>query len=174
MITVFLKRLLYAALVVLIQVLLLDKINILGYATPYLFVFFILTLDTGLSPIKKMTWGFVLGLIVDMFSNTMGMHAAATTLLAFAQPSLLRLFFVYDKRDNVNPSLSYIGARQYLLYIFTGTLLHHFIFYILKTFSFADVLSLLMCILLSTVLSFLLMLVVELVFRRDKYARKRR
>lgn len=172
MIAKFLRRLLAAVLLVLLQVLLLNRINIAGYVTPFLFIYFILILDSSVSPIERMIWGFCIGLVVDVFSSTPGMHAASTTLMAYAQPSLLRLFFVFDRRDRINPGFESMGVRPFLSYIFFGTLLHHAVFFMLKTFSFAQPLALLLTVLFSTLFTVLLMVLTELLLRRKRRRRR--
>ena len=78
----FFKRLLSLVLLVLLQVLMLNRINLFGYVTPILYIMMILKLDSGMSRGSILLWGFFIGLSVDIFSNTLGMHAAAATLLA--------------------------------------------------------------------------------------------
>ena len=77
---------------VLLQVLILNNVHIAGYATPFLYVYFILKFASGTSRNELMLWAFFLGLTIDIFSNTPGMNAAATVFLAFVRPTFLRLF----------------------------------------------------------------------------------
>ena len=76
---------------VLLQVLILNQMHINGYATPFLYIYFILKFHSRVSRNELMVWGFVLGLVVDMFSNTPGMNAAVTTCLAFFRNTFLRM-----------------------------------------------------------------------------------
>ena len=77
---------------VLFQVLVLNHVHIVGYATPFLYIFLILKFESSVSRNALMLWAFFLGLVIDVFSDTPGMNAAATVLLAFLRPLLLRLF----------------------------------------------------------------------------------
>lgn len=77
---------------ILLQVLILNNVHIAGVATPFLYVYFILKFNSGTSRNELMLWGFCIGLAIDIFSNTPGMNAAATVLLAFLRPLFLRLF----------------------------------------------------------------------------------
>ena len=72
---------------VLLQVLILNNVHIAGYATPFLYVYFILKFASGTSRNELMLWAFFLGLAIDIFSNTPGMNAAATVFLAFVRPT---------------------------------------------------------------------------------------
>ena len=77
---------------ILLQVLILNHVHIAGVATPFLYVYIILNFNYGTSRNELMVWGFCMGLAIDIFSNTPGMNAAATVLLAFLRPLFLSLF----------------------------------------------------------------------------------
>lgn len=68
---------------VLLQVLILNNVHIAGYATPFLYIYLILKFESDVPRNALMLWAFFLGLAVDVFSDTPGMNAAATVLLAF-------------------------------------------------------------------------------------------
>ena len=85
---------------VLLQVLILNNVHIAGYATPFLYIYLILKFESDVSRNTLMLWAFFLGLTVDVFSDTPGMNAAATVLLAFLRPTFLRLFVPRDTLDS--------------------------------------------------------------------------
>ena len=97
---------------ILLQVLILNNVHIAGVATPFLYVYFILKFNSGTSRNELMVWGFCMGLAIDIFSNTPGMNAAATVLLAFLRPLFLRLFTPRDTLDSIVPSLKSMGIRR--------------------------------------------------------------
>ena len=92
MIITYIHRIGWFIGLVLLQVLILNNVHIAGYATPFLYIYFILKFSSGTSRNELMLWAFFFGLTIDIFSDTPGMNAAATVLLAFLRPSLLRLF----------------------------------------------------------------------------------
>ncbi len=57
--------------------------------------------------------GFFLGLAVDVLSDTPGMNAAATVLLAFLRPTFLRLFVPRDTLDTLVPGSPYNGNSSF-------------------------------------------------------------
>ncbi len=73
-----------------IQVFLLDHINIGGSVNPYIYVLFILLLPFETPGWLLLILAFLLGIIIDLFSGTMGMHASATVLMAFLRPFVMR------------------------------------------------------------------------------------
>ena len=84
----YLRYILIFILLLLIQLLVLNNINLGGYINPYVYLLFILLLPYGTPRWVLLLVGFFTGLVVDYFSNTLGLHASATLILAFFGPSL--------------------------------------------------------------------------------------
>ncbi len=158
---VYIRRLAWFIGLVLLQVLVLNHVHVAGYATPFLYIYFILKLDTGVARNELMLWGFFLGLSVDIFSCTPGMNAAATVLLAFARPSVFRLFSSRDTFDDVEPGFMSIGIGSFIKYVVAGVLLHHTALLMIESFSFFDLPVLLLKIITSSLLTVLCILGIE-------------
>ena len=88
MLTVFVKRLLQMLGLVALQVLVCNHIHLLGYATPMPYVLFLAYLPLNANRVGNLLWAFVMGLLIDVFSNTPGEAAASLTLAAMAQVSI--------------------------------------------------------------------------------------
>ena len=76
-------RILWFAGLILLQVLVLNYVHIHQFAKPMLYVYFILKLDSNTGRNQTMLWSFALGLCIDILSNTPGLNATASVLLAF-------------------------------------------------------------------------------------------
>lgn len=161
MLTTFLKRLALMCFLVLLQALILNNVRFFGYATPILYLCLLLKFDADMSRYAQHLWGFFLGLAVDIFSDTPGVNAAATTLLALARPLLLRLFTPRDCADNMEPSARSMGTGLFTRYIFTALLLHQTACILLLHFSFAHPAGMALHILCNTLLTTLLILIIE-------------
>lgn len=161
MIGLFLKRIGWFVGLVLLQVLILNNIHIAGFATPILYLYFILKLPSSVSRVELICWGFFLGLSIDMFSNTPGMNASATTLLAFMRPSLIRLFAPKDSMDEIVPGIHTVSLSFYIKYTFTCVLIHTATLFVIEAFSFLSWELLLLKIGLSAVLTFIGILAIE-------------
>ena len=114
MIITYIHRIGWFIGLVLLQVLILNNVHIAGYATPFLYIYFILKFASGTSRNELMLWAFFFGLTIDIFADTPGMNAAATVLLAFLRPSLLRLFTPRDNLDSIIPSFKSMGITPFL------------------------------------------------------------
>ena len=146
---------------ILLQVLILNNVHIAGVATPFLYVYFILKFNSGTSRNELMVWGFCMGLAIDIFSNTPGMNAAATVLLAFLRPLFLRLFTPRDTLDSIVPSLKSMGIASFLKYLVVSVFVHHFMLLTLEFFSFTSIPLLLLRVVSSTILTITCIMAVE-------------
>jgi rod shape-determining protein MreD len=136
-----------------LQVIVFNKINLFGYATPFLYFLPLLVMNTSTTKNKLMFWGFSVGLIIDMFSNTPGVNAAATVFLAYFRTPILHLYTPRDAWDNINPMPSSVGAIAFLKYMLTCVLIHHSLLLMLETFTFIYWNHLIVSILASVMLS---------------------
>jgi rod shape-determining protein MreD len=92
MINNLLRGFIYFVVFVLIQVLVLNNIHFLRIATPFLYLYFIIKMPVGSSRTQVVFFSFIAGVVIDTFSNTPGMHAAACTLAGFCREPLIRVF----------------------------------------------------------------------------------
>jgi rod shape-determining protein MreD len=111
-----------------------------------------LRLEANTSRNEAMLWGFALGLCIDIFSNTSGMNAAATVMLAFSRPVYLSLFTPRDNQKIV-PSLKNMGFSSYVKYLLVAVFTHHLMLFTIAFFSFSDIYELFVRIVSSTVLT---------------------
>lgn len=105
--------------------------------------------------------GILLGLAVDVFSNTPGMNAAATTFLAFMRPSLLTLFTPRDCAEDMEPGIKSMGFWLFFRYVLVGVALHHTVLFAIESFSFFDLGFLSLEILSSTLLTTFCVMAIE-------------
>lgn len=146
---------------VLLQVLILNNVHIAGYATPFLYIYLILKFESDVSRNALMVWAFFLGLSVDVFSDTPGMNASATVLLAFLRPTFLRLFVPRDTLDALIPSIRTMGVLPFLKYLIVSVFVHHAMLLTIEFFSFAHIGTLLLRIVASTLLTVACIMAVE-------------
>ena len=147
---------------VLMQVLILNQMHVNGYATPFLYIFFILKFHSRVSRNELMLWAFALGLIVDMFSNTPGMNAASATCLAFFRNTLLRMVTLRDMDEGFRPSVRSMGMSSFIRYVFLSCSMFCSILFLIDTFSFYDFPVLLLKILSSIISTMLCVFCVEM------------
>lgn len=147
----------------LVQVLLFNNICLFGLATPFVYVYFLLVLDRDIDHNMLMLIAFFLGLVIDIFSNTPGVNAGASVLIAFIRPGILRLFSPRGEYENFEPGIYTLGGGAFVRYAIILVLLHHATLFFLEAFSLVNVGYLLLRILCSALLSMMLVMAIEYV-----------
>ena len=159
----FLKRAGWFLVFVLAQAMVLGRIHLFGVATPLLYVYFVTQQPRNYPKWASLLWGFFMGLLVDIFSNTPGMASASLTLIAAIQPYYLELFVPRDAAENLRPSLVALGPVKYSYYVIPLVLLHCLMFFTLEHFSFFNILHWALCVVGSAVLTLVLIFTFETV-----------
>jgi rod shape-determining protein MreD len=158
---VVLQNILRFIILVLAQVLVLNNIQFLGYINPYLYILFILALPVQMPRWMTLLLAFVLGLTIDIFSNTGGMHASATVLVAFSRNGIIKLFTSIDEGNNPTPSFYTFGVNAYVKYVVFAVLIHHTTLFFLEAFSFTHFWIMLAKIILSSAVTILMILGIQ-------------
>lgn len=161
MINKILKRMAWALLLLLGQVLILDQVHPWGYGAPLLCPLIVITLPMGISRSEALLWGFGVGFIADIFAGTSGISSAALTFIAFLQPPLLELMAPRDSEEELHPSFSAMGRWNYFRFIALLLLLHHIIYFALEGFSYFHIADIAISMGISYAVSLLLIVLVE-------------
>ena len=96
----YIYELLLFVVLILLQVTVFNQISVFGFATPFLYIYFLLKLPVGRNVFYVITMGFLMGFIIDIFLNTPGINAVATTLVAAFRQPIVHKF--YDKKEDEN------------------------------------------------------------------------
>lgn len=123
----FVTYLLYFIAFTALQVLLFLHLTLLdGWGICFVYLAFILMLPYQVTPIALISLGFVSGLVVDLFYNTNGIHAAATVLVAFLRPYIINFLTPrggYD--EGVHISIRTLGIGWFISYAAIVIFIHH-------------------------------------------------
>jgi rod shape-determining protein MreD len=139
---------------ILFQVLVMDNVMINGYMIPYIYILFILLLPFETPRWLQLISGFALGLVMDLFSGTLGMHTAASVLAAFVRPYLLSLLASRDGYEpETYPRIHYYGFLWFLKYAALIVVIHHLALFYLEVFQLKHFFSTLLRVILSSILS---------------------
>lgn len=153
---------------ILLQVLVLNNIHLGGYANIFLYIWLILKMPNGVPRGVLISMGFLIGLIIDLFANTPGMHALATAYLAYMRTPLLYLFISRDDMKTGTPSIQGMGVGVFARYLGLAVLLFCTSLYLIEAFSFFKLSILLLKIVSSSIMTFLLLFGIEGLIQRFK------
>lgn len=152
-----------------VQVLVLNHVEISGYINPFLYVLFILMLPVRIPRGLLLMIAFATGLLVDLFSNTTGMHAAACVLLAFLRPGWLKVIAPRDGYDaEAVPSVKRFGFQWFIIYSSVMVLVHHVFLFYIEVFRFSEFFSTLMRALASSIVTLLLIIITQYLFTKSE------
>jgi rod shape-determining protein MreD len=129
-----LKYLFQFIILILLQVLILNHINFQGYINPYLYLAFIIFLPLRLKTQYVLIFSFLLGLSIDIFGNTGGVHAGASVAIAYLRNFIVRLSFGINYDLNTI-KLQSAKLNTQLSFILIMVLTHHLIMFSLSYFS---------------------------------------
>ncbi len=154
-------------ILVLAQVFVFDKINLGGYLDPYIYLMFILLLPFETPQWLVLISSFAIGLAIDLFTGSLGVHAAASTFTAFVRPAVVQnLFPKPDKSSVFLPGINDMGIAPFLLYTLILVFIQNLILFSLEAFRFSETGSVLLRTLLSTILTSVLIVMLDLVFKK--------
>ena len=140
--------------VILFQVLVFDNVMLNGYMIPYVYILFILLMPFETPRWIQLLLGFALGLAIDLFSGILGMHTAASVLVAYIRPYLLELLAPRDGYEpETFPRIHYYGFFWFLKYTLLIVVIHHLALFYLEVFQLTHFLSTLLRVILSSILS---------------------
>ncbi len=157
-------------LLVLLQILVFNNIQFSGYVNPYVYILFIFMLPFETPGYLLLILAFILGLTIDLFSNTPGMHSFATVLMAFVRPSLLRAIAPRDDyQPGTTPSMHDYGFGWYFKYTVVLTLVHHITLFFIEVYDFSYFFSTLWRIISSSIFTLIFVFIAQLfVFKKNK------
>lgn len=154
-------------LLVLIQVVILDKVLLGGYINPYFYIMFILVLPFETPKWLLLIAGFFCGLTMDMFANTMGLHTAACVFMAFCRPGVLTMVSSrQDYEPGIKPLIRDLGFRWFFSYALVLVTLHHLVLFYLEAFGFDEFFHTLLRSFLSIIFTVILLILTQYVVYR--------
>lgn len=168
MIKVLPRNIIRFIFLILLQVWVLNNIQFSGFINPYLYVLFILLLPFETPGWLVLILSFFLGVTVDMFTDTIGMHASASVFMGFLRSFVLQSISPRDGYESgTYPRIYYYGFIWFLKYSLLLVFLHHLFLFSIEVFNFKTFHLVLLRTILSTIFSSVLILLSQyLIFRK--------
>lgn len=129
-------------LLVLVQVLVFNQLNFFGFINPMVYILFLYWYPIKENRAAFIGLSFVLGLSIDLFSDTMALHAASTVTIAYIRPAIMRFVFGVNIEFQSFRLGSSTKAQQ-ITFLTLLIVVHHLVFFTLEIFSLANTLLIL-------------------------------
>lgn len=157
-----LKRAALFIVLVLAQAIVLGRIHLFDCATPLIYVYFVTMFPRNYPKWAVLLWSFLMGLLIDTFTNTPGLASASLTLLAVLQPYYYELFVPRDSAESLQPSLANLGPTKYSYYVVVMVLFYCMVFYALELFTFFNLMEWMMNVVGSSLITLALIYTFEI------------
>jgi hypothetical protein len=147
------------------QVLIIQNINLTSYVIllPYVLVVIMLPFETN--KILVLFTSFVLGVCIDYFYDSSGLHAFACTLMGFSRYYVLKYISPRDGYDaGVKPTVEDMGLAWFLSYAGILIFVHHLFLFYLEVFRFSEFFTTLFRVILSSIGTFAMVYLIQFLF----------
>lgn len=153
---------------ILLQVLIVKNINMGRYFIFFPYVLFILLLPFNTSKPLVLVISFLLGLCIDIFYDTQGMHASACVFMALARGGVLKLLSPREGYDeSFKPTVAFMGGVWFSSYALLLIFTHHFLLFYIEAFSFQEFFRTFMRVICSTLSTFSFVYMLQFLFYRS-------
>ncbi|MFV8327597.1 rod shape-determining protein MreD [Flavobacterium sp. ZS1P14] len=150
-----------------VQIIIFNNMNFLGYISPFPYVLFIILYPVNGNKSGLLIASFLLGLIMDMFSNSGGIHTTACIILAYFRPYIFKFSFGLSY-EYQTVKLNDVLTPERFSFILMSVVIHHFVLFVLEAFQFSFILDILLRTLLSTVFTILICIIIIYLIKPNK------
>ena len=152
---------------ILFQVLLFNKMVLWDKGFAFVYIGFLLTFQFELAVIPAMLIGFAMGISIDIFSNTLGMHASASVLIMYARPYLLSIFTPHGGYPlGASPKPSTMGFSWFSTYSISLIFIHQTMLFLVEAGGFHLFFHTLQKIIISTLYTFTVIIIIQYLFSK--------
>jgi rod shape-determining protein MreD len=142
-----------------IQIIVFSNLNFFGYVNPYAYILFIVLYPVNSNKTGLLVASFFLGLIMDMFSNSGGIHTTACLLLAYYRPYLFKFSFGLSY-EYQTVRLNDVLTPERFSFIVLSVLIHHIVLFTLEAFKISFFFDILLRTIFSTVFTIIICIII--------------
>jgi len=164
---ILIKYVIIFLVLVFVQVLFLNQVQFSGFVNPYIYILFVMLLPLNSPRYLVLISAFLLGLSVDVFSNTLGIHAFATVFVSYLRPIIIRLITNREEDMSEYPGLQQNGFIWFLYYTILMVVIHHSVLFFVEVFSFINFFGTLYRAFLSSMFSIFVIVLSQFIVFRD-------
>ncbi len=150
-----------------LQVIVFNNINLFGFISPFPYILFIILYPVNGNKSGLLVASFLLGIILDMFSNSGGIHTTACLFLAYFRPSIFKFAFgvSYEYQTiKLNDTLT----PERFSFLLVAVVLHHLVLFIFEAFQFSLLWDILIRTLLSSIVTLIICIIIIYLIKPNK------
>lgn len=162
------NRLLQWVIIIGLQVVVLNHLDFSRFLVPQVFIVLLIQLPLHLSRNYQVLIAFALGLLVDLFTSTPGIHASGSLILIMVRMFLLsRMDLKEHAANKLDFSIRTAGLAPYTYVTLALVLIYHFYVFFLESIGAIVWSNLLLTTVLSAMLSLLIIALIQFITLRD-------
>jgi hypothetical protein len=132
-------------------------------------VLIIILLPFEFSRLSVLFVSFFVGVCIDYFYDSSGLHASACTIMGFSRYYILKFISPRDGYDlGVKPTVNDMGLAWFLSYAGLLILVHHLFFFYLEVFRFNEFFRTFFRVFLSSIGTFVLIYLIQFLFYTNR------
>lgn len=152
-----------------LQVTILGRVALFGYATPFVFLYLLIKLPVSLSPNKVMTIAFFVGFVIDIFFSTPGVYSLSSVVVAFMRKPFITLVLQHeDDYGTISPSIKTLGTAPFTVYALLMSLTFSVVIFMVQTFSLNSPLTTTLKIVCSTLFTYIAIVAAEYILKERR------
>ena len=162
------KNILWFLGIIFIQIFFIDALDfgkLSSFFSPVIISFFVLKQRLNTSMFKLLITAFFLGIIIDIFRNSLGLNTTIILLVAYLKPTFL--YFISSNEDfekELELNMFNIGIVRFLMFFGVSIFCYHQLFFLLEQFSFQNFFSLFLKSLINTIVALLFLIFLQYIF----------
>lgn len=151
----------------LLQFLIFNNINLFGYLNPYPYILFILLYPVNSNKSVLLLASFTMGILLDMFCNSGGIHTISSLILAYVRPTLFKFSFGLSYEYQTVKIADKISPERITL-LLLAIFIHHFVLFFFEYFRIDLIFTILSRTLFSTLFTFTICLLTLYLIKPSK------
>lgn len=149
------------------QIIIFNNMTFLGFIIPLPYILFIILYPVNGNKSGLLIASFLLGMIMDVFSNSGGIHATACLALAYFRPSIFKFSFGVSY-EYQTIKLNDVLTPERFSFISLSVVIHHFTLFLLEAFQVSFFLDILIRALLSAVITIISCIIIIYLIKPNK------
>jgi len=153
---------LYFVFIILIQGLVMNQLQLNEYIYPMVYIMALLLLPFETSLLASIIISLVLGVFVDMISDTFGLHTSSSLTIGYLRPYILNIIKPRDGYDNSQlPGIHDMGKKWFIIYTLIMLSIHHLWFFIFEILRFDLIDIIILKTIFSSIVSLILIVLLQ-------------
>ena len=147
-----------------LQLLVIRNFVFFDVAFCFVYIACILLIPDEIDPIWVILISFLIGLLVDIFYNTAGVHASACVMIGYLRSYIIKFLFpTKGVESDITISLKEMGGERFIRYVAILTIIHHSLLFFVEAGGFQFFLITVLKIICSVIFTMFLIIILQYV-----------